>query len=370
MQRRRQSESEPFAGLFTLTRQMEAEEEDQFDVDITIMDFLAYKAIDLIFEWRSNSNPYTSDLPSALATMTAEFRTFLKHKHSGRRLNSQAAFRSRLLQFSLLFSHRLNHDQTWTTEESLNSVRALNRKRGTFWRSHTAHAPALGQPFDPSSEFPLADGALAENRNDLACSLGQQADQRRWVTDLEGTPSLHCLLALFIELTAARVELGDWEPSDGWMDLAGQFMLQAVIEEYLFNGAYGEEPFNTIFAFGCPSTPRTPEDGTDIQAMRMLFCAEGNPREQIAGWSDIKQRYINELLPKQGQPTSYLRSIEGARDRFAYNEFEANLLSFLKHLHEGLAKPDLIQVEEGRITIHGNELGEADSRAMIRRMCL
>ena len=50
---------------------METEEEDQFDVDVTIMDFLAYKAIDLIFEWRSSPDPYSSDLPSALATMTA-----------------------------------------------------------------------------------------------------------------------------------------------------------------------------------------------------------------------------------------------------------------------------------------------------------
>lgn len=69
---RRGSEGEPLAGLFTLTRQMETDEEDeQFDVDLTIMDFLAYKATDLVFEWRRSANPYTSDLPSALVTMTA-----------------------------------------------------------------------------------------------------------------------------------------------------------------------------------------------------------------------------------------------------------------------------------------------------------
>lgn len=58
-------------GFSTLTRQMENEDQDQFDVDVTIMDFLAYKAINLIFEWRSSINPYMSDLPSALASMTA-----------------------------------------------------------------------------------------------------------------------------------------------------------------------------------------------------------------------------------------------------------------------------------------------------------
>lgn len=71
LERRRGSEGDPLAGLFTLTRQMETEEEDQFEVDLTIMDFLAYKATDLVFEWRSGSNPHQSDLPSALVTMTA-----------------------------------------------------------------------------------------------------------------------------------------------------------------------------------------------------------------------------------------------------------------------------------------------------------
>jgi hypothetical protein len=70
--RRRQSEQgDPLEGLFTLTRRMETEEDDQFEVDSTILDFLAYRATDTVFEWRSCSNPHQSDLPSALVTMTA-----------------------------------------------------------------------------------------------------------------------------------------------------------------------------------------------------------------------------------------------------------------------------------------------------------
>lgn len=62
--------------------------------------------------------------------------------------------------------------------------------------------------------------------------------------------------------------------------------------------------------------------------------------------------------------------MERAQERHPYAAFEQNVLAFLKHLHVGLVKPDLVQVEEGRITIHGNELPEADSREMIRRMGL
>jgi hypothetical protein len=65
------SNRHPREGYLNLTRRMENEEEDQFDVDLTILDFLVYKAIGLIFEWRTSSDPYHSDLPNALVNMTA-----------------------------------------------------------------------------------------------------------------------------------------------------------------------------------------------------------------------------------------------------------------------------------------------------------
>lgn len=46
------------------------------------------------------------------------------------------------------------------------------------------------------------------------------------------------------------------------------------------------------------------------------------------------------------------------------------MLSFLKYLHTGLVKPDLVQVEQGEINIDGNELPESESRDMIRRIGL
>jgi hypothetical protein len=305
---------EPREGLHVLTRRMENEEEEQFDVDLTILDFLVYKATGLVFEWRSSADPFHSDLPSALVTMTGgtllafalrllyqvanttpEWRTFLSHKHQGRRLTPPAAIRSRLLQFLLIFTHRLQHDETWTNEESLSELRDQNKSRGEYWQQRTDQSPALQRPFDPQKEFPLSDGALFENRSDLASALSMPRDQRRWVTDMAGTPSLHCLLPLFIELTAARVSLeDDWMPASEWLDLAGQFMLQAAIDDYLCNGAYGSDTLNTIFAFGCPG-PRWAEEGSDVTAMRRLFCDENNPREEIPEWSSIKRRYINEV---------------------------------------------------------------------------
>ena len=53
-----------------------------------------------------------------------------------------------------------------------------------------------------------------------------------------------------------------------------------------------------------------------------------------------------------------------------YAKFERSLLSFLQRLHDSVAKPDLMQVEEGRIYIDGEELSRVESREMINRMSL
>jgi hypothetical protein len=62
--------------------------------------------------------------------------------------------------------------------------------------------------------------------------------------------------------------------------------------------------------------------------------------------------------------------MSAAQHRHSYASFEDQVLDFLRDLHKNLVKPDLVQVEEGRIVIHGNELPEADSREMIRRIGL
>ncbi|EMD68674.1 hypothetical protein GGP41_008681 [Bipolaris sorokiniana] len=366
----RDTPRQPREGYLNLTRRMENEEQDQFDVDLTILDFLVFKATGLIFEWKSSSDPYHSDLPNALVNMTADWRVFLGHRHQGRCLDSKASFRSRLLQFALLFTHRLHHTETWTTEASLNSLREQNKSRGEYWQQRTQHPPALEQPFDQHKDFPLSDGALYENRSELASALRMPLDQRRWVTDVASTPSLHCLLPVFIDLTAARATLDDaWLPTSKWYDLAAQFMLQAVIGEYLRNGSYGPETFNTIFSYGCPGVERWADEPADVSAMRILFCDPDNQRQENREWTRIKRRYIDELLPGDRAQSS-LQALQAAQQRYPYAAFEQMLLAFLQSLHEGLVKPDLAQVEEGKINIDGSELSEAESRAMIRRMGL
>ena len=72
-------------------------------------------------------------------------------------------------------------------------------------------------------------------------------------------------------------------------------MLQAVVEEFLRNGVYGPDSFNSTFSFGCPGVERWAEEPSEVTAMRRLFCDENNPREQNHDWTNIKRRYIDEV---------------------------------------------------------------------------
>ncbi|KAI8939331.1 hypothetical protein NX059_003122 [Plenodomus lindquistii] len=357
------SNGQPREGYLNLTRRMENEEEDQFDCDLTILDFLVYKATGLVFEWRSSSDPFHSDLPSALVSMTADWRTFLAHKHSGRHLTPKASFRSRLLQFALIFTHRLHHTETWTTPSSLNSLRQQNTARGDYWRTRTSHPPALPPSFTSSQAFPLSAPELLTHRTNLANTLHIPSDQRPWITDPTPTTPLACLIPLFLELTSARISLGDsWLPTTDYFNLLAELLLQSVVEEYLLLGAHGAEIFESIFAVGYPGE-RWADDPASVHAMRVVFA------ESSDSWLAIRAKTISDLSPRTSGE-SWTQSLTRAQSLHSYMAFEERLLAFLKYLHDGIVKPDLAQVEEGRLNIDGRELSEEESRAALRRMGL
>lgn len=228
---------------------------------------------------------------------------FVEKHHGPAALDEKTRFRARLLQFILLFTHRYDDENTWTTNDSLNETREQNRDRGHEMQSSQF---SFIIPIDQRHEFPLPVEVLEENRLRLAYSL-KVPDQ--WTEFGYGHPlpwpSLHDLLYIFMKLTAARVTIGEWQVLSGWMDLAAQWMLQAVIEEYLLRGASGDETFNTIFAFGCPGRQARPDESEAIRVMRTLFCKQTNPNEQTDEWSKTRQEAIDDVRvspPHTGLP--------------------------------------------------------------------
>jgi hypothetical protein len=228
-----------------------------------------------------------------MGTDRPEWRSFLSQKHQGKRLGSVAAFRSRLLQLLLLLTHRYHPTQTWTNGDSLQKLRQQNMGRTTVWTdSH-----GLEKNFQTANRI-LDDSAITSARQHRASELAlpptfpldQFSDPDR--------PALDQLLPLFIELTTARTLLGDgWEPTSDWFELAGQFMLQAVIDQYITNGHCSIERFTAIFAVGNPGAKHSSE-GTDVTAMRSLFCTGDTSGTELPEWQRIRSSNIEAVSPQ------------------------------------------------------------------------
>lgn len=156
-----------------------------------------------------------------------------------------------------VWSDTHGHEQNYTTAQCI-----LNDEAVTSARQHRASELALPPTF----------------------RLDRFSDPDR--------PALDQLLPVFIELTCARTRLGDgWEPTSDWFNLAGQFMLQAVIDQYVTNGHCSFECFAAIFAFGDPGAQREGE-GADVTAMRSLFCTGDLSGTELLEWRRVRSNYI------------------------------------------------------------------------------
>lgn len=230
-----------------------------------------------------------------VGTNISEWRSFLSQKHQGRRLGNVAAFRSRLLQFVLLLTHRYHPTQTWTNEDSLRRLRQQNMARITVW----SDSHGFEKNYHNANRN-LDDETITSARQRRASELALPSTFRLDQFSDPDRPALDQLLPVFIELTAARTLLGDeWEPTSDWFDLAGQFMLQAVIDQYVTNGHCSIECCTAIFAFGDPGAKRGSE-ATDVTAMRSLFCTDGSSRTELPEWTAIRRKHIKAVSPHTG----------------------------------------------------------------------
>lgn len=214
----------------------------------------------------------------------------MSQKHRGSRSSNLPAFRLQLLQFVLLITHRYHPIQTWTNEGSLQKLRLRNSARSERWsKAHASDTPHQSARRISGNELDFArEQRVSELNLPSSCHIGMLNDPDR--------PSLHDLLPLFIELTAARTNLGDeWQPTSDWFDLAGQFMLQAVVDQYLRTGQCPTETFTSIFAFGTLTAEPEEGDGAAVRATQSLFCREDSPQEELPEWTASRRRYIREV---------------------------------------------------------------------------
>jgi hypothetical protein len=121
-----------------------------------------------------------------------------------------------------------------------------------------------------------------------------QPSERRSATDFRASTSLSLsdLVPLFIGLSAARSNIGmkaRAHINKEWMHLAGQFMLQAALEQCLIYGQVSPEKLREIFSWGWKENISTA--WYDEESVNDMFFDDGSRRE-VHGWKEIRRQYL------------------------------------------------------------------------------
>ena len=172
------------------------------------------------------------------------------------------------------------------------------------------------------------------------------------------------LLPDFISLSAHLYKDFDWEIKKPWLELVAEFMLQAVLEQYLVCGAGSTRVLRECFSYGWdPSSGkdrmskyqdscRTLGDQTyydvydDEETINNMFYDEDNNAE-IEGWKDIREHFLEFFKP--AVEMDFVRQLELTVAQHPIFTFEGRVMFFLGQLLKAQATPILVQFEEGKL---------------------
>ncbi|KAF2433811.1 hypothetical protein EJ08DRAFT_694290 [Tothia fuscella] len=303
------------------------------EVDLMILDYLLYMATKALLEEQvarreDEEELNLSELP---LQMVNSFLRMFKHRHQDP-VPETARFRLRLLKFSTLYGRRLSANATTPLPAELEALRQTHRRRAEEWWD--AALPSQGNFADPVFQDRLP-----------------RSERRTSTTSLDHSEStaLADLVPMFVALSAARSELQDTDAANittQWMELAGEFMLQAALEQCLVYGTGSASKLREIFSWGWRPSP-TQVAWDDERTVNHMFCEEGRARE-VEGWAKIRREYVEMLTPPQGVPL--LTHLQNLTAQLPLDRFEGELLNFVHALQEGQDVPVLVQLENGQVT--------------------
>lgn len=187
-------------------------------------------------------------------------------------------------------------------------MRTENQARAQRWKASN-FPPFSTYSFELGVNEPLPQEQLQRYRDHVLDKMGSAQDMidGSLFYGTERSVSLLDLIPSFMDLTAARSRLdADFDITWRWMRMAGEFMLQATLEQYLVRGATGKDAVEEAFAWGFTAPKVDPMDMDDDDELtekdaetNKLFQAEvddedaGVERAEIEGWQEIRDEFCN-----------------------------------------------------------------------------
>ena len=249
-------------------------------------------------DFDDNNNSTGSDLT---ISMVDSFLRSFQLRHPSACVAKSLKLRLKLLRLTCLFTCRLSRCESTPSRDELEELRRANRKRAERFKSSSSGkvfggerkrkresnsitasttAPILAQTFNPAfaQVLPISEEILQRNREltltTLLSSTNSPASApaksslsppsssshlsgANCLKPFYGSPdsvSLLDLLPFFVSTSAARANLGseaeEFVVQPRWMELAAEWMLQAVLEQYRIYGAEGADVIEEAFAWG------------------------------------------------------------------------------------------------------------------------
>ncbi|KAF2166227.1 hypothetical protein M409DRAFT_66714 [Zasmidium cellare ATCC 36951] len=322
------------------------------EVDHMILDFLAYQAINTCFASRqSPPGPDDTSVEEALSQVDESLALF-KHRYPSFRFDAEMRFRQQLLQLAVLFTQRLTRNSVTPPTSSLQGLRRNNQARARRWIGSADRVPTAGYPVDPyDRDLPLSNTKFEDNRARALLSLGMPVEDDAYVDNFYGTSeclSLLDLTPLFIKVTATLRDFLGINVGDNWLRLAGEWMLQACLEQYLVYGASGTDAIDEAFAWGHKEESAEDDQQEEDKETNGIFYNDEKDSES-SGWEKLKEEMLEELFLAADGTKDLVSGLMELQAAHPIETLEKTVLVYLENLLESVPEPVLVQLEKGKL---------------------
>ncbi|KAK3677262.1 hypothetical protein LTR78_002800 [Recurvomyces mirabilis] len=352
----------------------EVVEETSLEVDIMVLDYLAYQATTACLASRIPSKQQPTH-PLSLhhnLTLTNNLLSHVRARHPTYTFDPDLRFRLMLLQFTTLFTQRLTSNRSTPSQTTLEQLRLANQTRARAWIGTVDRIPSSTHSttlYDISTSFPTTDD-LDRNRAHVLHSLSLPAEGETYEDAHYGTEaslSLLDILPSFMRTSAARCAMSESFLTEISMQMLAEFCLQASLEQYLVFGAEGTDAVDEAFAWGYQeSSPSGGDDGSAEEEEHedeiIDMFTDGRYETEVEGWAEIKTAHISQLFPSNitsaaprnaftgaGSSAELTTILETAATKYPITDFETNILSYLEAMAQSIPEPVLVQLERGQL---------------------
>ncbi|KAF2218429.1 hypothetical protein BDZ85DRAFT_93904 [Elsinoe ampelina] len=306
----------------------------QLEVDAMIIDYLVYNATRAILD-ESADRPSSIQKADKALHQVNDFLKIFNQTHTTTDDLPDLEFRLRVLQLITLFYAGHSPAVRTPPTDELYALRSQNASRVRPWEI-----------------LERLKGRQGLNQFDPATATTNILRQPRVL--------LLDILPMFMSLS---VLITDTDPLPPWMDLARDFMTQAVLQAvpHAFDRS---AVLREAFLWGSPAGV---DGDAEEQALYEMLWVGGNVDEtEGETWPKLRKHRIQELLAMNCMKDASRQARTRERKlkkRYPADQFEQKAKSFLEGLSRAVAPPALLLVDGGRLP----DLSEKDTKLMAQR---